>query len=139
MNEQFQKEINGIVDEIRPIVDEFVLDWGNDEVRVVNPQTGGAKGQKLARFDLLPWDVLWEVAEHFGRGALKYEDRNWEKGYMWSLSYAALMRHLIAFWNGEDTDPETGSHHLDAVIFHAMALRRYTVSHPEFDDRPKGF
>lgn len=106
------------------------------ERRVVNEQTGGAKGQKLARFDLLPWDVLWEVAEHYGRGAAKYEERNWEKGYMWSLSYSALMRHLVAFWNGEDIDPETGSHHLDAVIFHAMALRRYTVAFPEFDDRP---
>ena len=103
---------------------------------VENQDTGGKKGQKLARFDLLPADVLWAVAEHYGRGALKYAERNWELGYNWSLSYAALQRHLNAFWNGEDVDPETGSHHLDAVIFHAMALRRFVDAHPELDDRP---
>lgn len=105
------------------------------ETRITSP-TGGSKGQKLARYDLLPWDVLEEVAKHYGRGALKYEERNWERGYDWSLSFAALQRHLSAFWNGEDVDPETGSHHLDAVIFHAMALRRYTMRNHEYDNRP---
>lgn len=42
------------------------------EHRVVNPVTGGAKGQKLARFDLIPPDALWALAEHFGKGATKY-------------------------------------------------------------------
>ena len=73
------------------------------EVRVVS-STGGAKGSKLARFDLIPEDVMWLLAEHYGRGALKYEDRNWERGYDWSLSYAAARRHMALFWNGEDFD-----------------------------------
>ena len=105
------------------------------EHRVVNEATGGAKGSKLARFDLLPPDVLWHVAEHFGRGAQKYADRNWERGYAWSLSFAALQRHLMAFWGGEDIDTENGTHHLDAVIFHAMVLRRFVDQHRDLDDR----
>jgi hypothetical protein len=106
------------------------------EVRVVDPDTGGAKGQKLARFDLLPWDVLRIVAEHYGRGAEKYEDRNWEKGYDWSLSFAALMRHLVSFWQGEDIDAETNSPHLAAVVFHALALLAFSQRGLGKDTRP---
>lgn len=107
------------------------------EVRVTDPDTGGQKGQKLARFDLIPWDVMWEVAEHYGKGAVKYDDRNWERSYPFSLSIAALGRHFAAFCAGEDFDPETRSHHMVAVIFHAAALVRFTREHPEQDDRSK--
>jgi hypothetical protein len=64
-------------------------------------------------------------------------DRNWEQGYSWSLSFAALQRHAWQFWSGEDIDQETGSHHLAAVAFHALALLEYKRTHPEKDDRPK--
>lgn len=105
------------------------------ETRVVDPSTGGAKGSKIARFDLIPADVLYQLAEHYGRGASKYEDRNWERGYPWSLSFAAMQRHAWAFWNGETTDPDSGSHHMLAVMFHAAALVRFTTAFPEKDDR----
>lgn len=109
----------------------------SDEVRVVDPDTGGAKGQKLARFDLIPAGPLTHVAEHYGKGAAKYgEDRNWEKGYAWSLSFGALMRHAWAFWNREDIDPDTQSHHMAAVVFHALALMQFGETHPGKDDRP---
>ena len=113
------------------------MDKADEEVRVVNASTGGEKGQKLARFDLIPVGPLWQVAELYGQGATKYEDRNWEKGYDWSLSYAALMRHATLFWGGEDADPKDGNSHLASVVFHALALMDYTVNHPELDDRPK--
>ena len=92
------------------------------EVRIVDPLSGGEKGQKLQRFSLIPRDFLWSLAEHYGKGALKYDDRNWEKGYRWSLSVDALERHLTRWLAGEDDDPETGSSHLLAVCWHAIAL-----------------
>lgn len=106
-------------------------------------ETGGRKGQKLERFDLLDPDVMQAVARQFGRGAFKYGDRNYQKGYDWSLSYAAAQRHLNAFWGGENWDPDPfwdeynlgRPHHLDAAIFHLMALREFFNKHPEFDDR----
>lgn len=108
-------------------------------------ETGGRKGQKLARYDLIPPDVLEAVARQYGRGASKYDDRNWERGYNWSLSYAAAQRHLNAYWGGENWDPDpywdlvnqSRPHHLDAAIFHLMTLREFFNTHPEFDDRPK--
>ena len=113
----------------------------HEETRVVDPDTGGAKGSKAARFDLLPFDALWAAAEHFGAGGQKYEDRNWEKGYSWSLSFAAMQRHLALWWNGEDEEhlPEADQtvHHLDAVIFHALAMRAFTLRQTGTDDRPE--
>lgn len=108
-----------------------------EENRIVNATTGGAKGAKLARFDLIPPDPLRRVAEHYGVGAAKYDARNWEKGYDWSLSFAAMQRHAWAFWNGEDDDPDTGSPHLAAVVFHALAMLEWGKTHPEMDDRPE--
>lgn len=98
--------------------------------------TGARKEIKLARFDLIPAGPLRQLAEHFGVGAKKYAERNWELGYQWSLSYAALNRHLWAFWGGEDIDPETGSPHMVAVMWHSAVLLEFARTHPEFDDRP---
>lgn len=108
----------------------------SEETRVVNEQTGGAKGSKLARMDLIPWNQIWKVAELYGKGAEKYAERNWERGYDWSLSYAAMMRHAVLFWGGEDYDQETGCHHMTSVIFHALALMEFGETHPELDNRP---
>jgi len=107
------------------------------EVRITS-STGGQKGKKLARYDLIPVQPLWDVAELYGYGASKYQEaRNWERGYDWSLSYAALQRHANLFWSREDNDEETGLPHLAAVAFHALALMEYARTHPEFDNRPE--
>lgn len=95
------------------------------EIRVVDPNSGGEKGSKLARFDLIPPEFEWALAEAYGVGALKYADRNWEKGYKWSLSVAALRRHLNAFMAGEWFDPESHggkTPHIISVAWHAVAL-----------------
>lgn len=98
------------------------LEAARQEVRIVDPNTGGEKGSKLARFSLIPPEAEWALAEHYGKGSKKYADRNWEKGYKWSLSLDALRRHLGQFLQGERYDQETGSHHLIAVAWHAIAL-----------------
>ena len=105
------------------------------ETRVTNEQTGGAKGQKAARYDLIPVEALNEVAKLYGYGATKYEPSNWRRGYDFSLSYAALQRHLNAWWGGEDSDPESGLSHLAAATFHCFALFTLRQEHPELDDR----
>lgn len=108
-----------------------------EEIRTVDPDTGAEKGSKLERFDLIPAGPMRAVARHYGKGAEKYESRNWEKGYAYSLSYAAMQRHLHQYWQGEDIDEETGSPHLAAVVFHALAMMEFSNTHPEKDDRVK--
>ena len=110
-----------------------------EEVRVTST-TGGEKGSKPARYDLLPAVPLEMLARLYGRGAEKYAPHNWSKGYDWSLSFAALQRHAWAFWSGEDTDPEMGLPHMTAVAFHAFALVHFATHdrYAAFDDRYRG-
>jgi len=104
--------------------------------------TGGAKGSKEARYDQIPVGPLNELARHYGKGNAKYPPANgkdnYRNGYAWSLSYAALQRHLNQFWSGEDYDEETGSKHLIAAAWHCFAMALW-MDDPElvekFDDR----
>jgi len=107
------------------------------EVRSVDPDTGGEKGVKLARFDLIPTKALFELAEHYGKGCKKYSENNWRKGLSWSKSYAALQRHITAFWGGEDFDEDTGSKHVIAVAWHCLTLATYMDEQRAKDDRYK--
>lgn len=108
------------------------------ETRITS-ETGGQKGQKLARFDLVDSKFLWELAEVCGKGALKYSDDNWRKGYDWKLSYGALQRHLHQFLQGELRDSELDTHHLANVAWHAMVLYVYSTQaqYKKFDTRVK--
>ena len=106
-----------------------------EEIRVVDPDTGAEKGVKLERHDLIPEGALAEVAKIYGFGAKKYSNHNWRKGYNWGYSYGALRRHLRAFWEGEDDDPESGLPHLAHAAWHCLALLTFMKEHPEKDDR----
>jgi len=81
-------------------------EWKNEN------ESGKKYDQGKTRYDLLPPELLEETAKILTFGADKYGPRNWEKGFDWSRPYAALQRHLWAWWSGEDTDPETGESHL---------------------------
>lgn len=104
----------------------------------VTSETGGQKGRKPERFGLLPIEPLREVARVYGHGAEKYDPDNWRRGYDWSLSYDAAMRHMTAFWNGEEIDEEMGVSHLACAVFHMLALMEFVFNehlYGRFDDR----
>lgn len=105
------------------------------EVRITDPKTGGMKGQKAERFDLIPFDALEEVARVYSVGAEKYEDDNWLKGYRWRLSLGALIRHVARFMLGEDRDPETGCLHLAHAAWHCLAVITFWLRKLGTDDR----
>jgi len=107
----------------------------SEETRITDPNTGGQKGQKLERYDLIPPEPLDRLARHYGIGALKYTDDNWLKGYSWRLSIGAMLRHTFAFLRGESIDGETGSHHLTAAIWHCIALQEFERLGLGTDDR----
>ena len=88
------------------------------------------------RFELLPPKPLAQIAEVYTFGATKYEDRNWEKGIEYSRVYGAVMRHLNAYWAGQDLDEETALPHLAHAAFGLLALLEFAETHPELDDRP---
>lgn len=106
-----------------------------EEVRVTDPSTGGQKGAKPERFSLIPFDALDEILRSYHYGAEKYSPHNWRRGYKWSLSFDALMRHLTAWWEGEDKDPESGHHHLAHAGWHVLALLWFQLNAKGTDDR----
>lgn len=110
-----------------------------------DPTTGAQKDNKIERFDLIPVAPLRMLAKHYGIGSKKYADRNWEKGYNWSWSFAAACRHIWKFWGGEWIDPESkeldpegiGTPHVICAAWHMFAIANFYITHPEKDDRSK--
>ena len=88
------------------------------------------------RFDLLPPDALREVVRVMTMGALKYSDRNWEKGMDWSRCEAALRRHLNEYSLRNDIDDESGMPHLAHVAVNALFLLSFWLRGDGVDDRP---
>lgn len=174
------------------------------EERIVDPVTGGAKGVKPARFDLIPpvefiemcgavtaepapartgavitgmlswWGggeskklrvcgslgmsillrdltgqddntspAAWHLAEVYGYGAKKYEDKdnpvtsdyNWARGYRWGYSYGAAMRHLWLRHGGEIVDAESNHHHMAHFVWHTLTLSYFINNNIGVDDR----
>ncbi len=88
--------------------------------------------------NLLARSFLNGVSKVLGFGARKYGRDNWRKGMEWSRVYAAAMRHLTAWNEGENYDAETGLSHL----YHAACCLMFLVEYQEkgvgTDDRYKG-
>lgn len=89
------------------------------------------------RLELLPPEFLTGVAKVLTFGAQKYSAGNWASGdgFEWSRLYGALLRHITAWANGEDIDPESGLSHL----YHAGCMLAFLAAHMErglgVDDR----
>lgn len=84
---------------------------------------------------LLPpeWERL--LADVLGAGAEKYEPENWRLGMTYSSCYAAARRHMAAWYEGEETDPETGLSHLGHAAWNTLALYSYQTHGVGEDDR----
>lgn len=84
-----------------------------------------------ARIDLIAPEMLFGTAEILDFGANKYGARNWEQGMSWSRPFGALMRHMWAWWRGENFDDETGKSHL----WHAACCLMFLIA---FEQRKVG-
>lgn len=100
-------------------------------------QAGGVKyDMGKFRWSLMPWDALTGLLTVIEYGAGKYPARNWEKGMDWSRPFDALQRHLLAWWGGENTDPDTGYSHLWHAMWNITVLVAYEIRGIGADDRP---
>lgn len=57
------------------------------------------------RMDLLPVRALVEVAKVFEAGAVKYDERNWEKGIPLSRFMDSGLRHALRWLKGDRDEP----------------------------------
>ncbi len=86
--------------------------------------------------DQIPVEVLLEWGEVFSYGEKKYDRANWLKGNDWHQFQGSALRHIYAFWRGEDIDPESGLPHLSHALWNIGALRYYQIHGIGNDDRP---
>jgi hypothetical protein len=87
--------------------------------------------------NLLSREALEQTALVMAFGKQKYDAHNWRKGFQWSRPLSAAMRHIMAFNDGEDKDPESGLSHLAHAACCIMFLLEFEKTHQELDDRFK--
>ena len=94
-----------------------------------NATTGGRKfdGGK-PRYGLLPPLAMKATAEVLTFGAEKYEPDNW-KHVPDSINryFDAAQRHMWAYKEGEQIDPESGKHHLAHALCCLMFLYEHDI------------
>ena len=93
-----------------------------------------------APIHLVPPETILAAAKVFGFGAEKYGEWNWRNDVdntSYGCTYSSLQRHLMAWYSGEDTDPESGLPHLDHALSQLMILKMQTLetTNKEMDNR----
>lgn len=106
-----------------------------DSTKASNPKD--SIGIKKVPLSTVPAPVLMEIGLAMLEGALKYARHNYRiAGVRTSVYYDAVQRHLMAFWEGEDTDPESGLPHIVKAIAGLAVLRDSQMIGNAVDDRP---
>jgi hypothetical protein len=77
------------------------------------------------RWSLVDFKALEPLVKVLQFGANKYDDYNWHKGLPYREVCESMMRHLLAFMQGEDFDPESRQSHLGHIMANAMFLQFY--------------
>lgn len=87
--------------------------------------------------DLSLLSSLWvtAVGAVLSFGKRKYAAHNWRKGFAISRPLAASLRHIFAFLQGEDLDPESGLPHLAHASCSLMFAFELWQTRPDLDDR----
>lgn len=81
--------------------------------------------------------VLAEIGVAMLEGACKYGRHNYRAvGVRASIYYDATMRHLMAWWEGQDIDPGSGLSHITKAITSLVVLRDSMIQGNWEDDRP---
>lgn len=96
-----------------------------------------AIGVRKAPMSTVPPAVLAELGVAMLEGAVKYGKYNYRvAGVRASVYYDALMRHLFAWWEGEDIDAESGLSHITKALACLTVLRDAQMQQMVTDDRP---
>jgi hypothetical protein len=96
-----------------------------------------AVGVRKPALSVLPFTVIAECGVALTEGARKYGRHNYrEMGVRASTYFDATQRHLMAWWEGEDIDPDSGLSHVTKAITSLMVLRDAEIQRMCTDDRP---
>ena len=94
-------------------------------------------GIRKVPFHVIPSGVIGELGLALLEGARKYGRHNWRTiGVVTSVYYDAAIRHLTAFWEGEDIDPDSGLPHIVKAMACLTVLRDAQIASMCEDNRP---
>jgi hypothetical protein len=96
-----------------------------------------AVGTRKVPFGTVPAPFIGELALAMLEGARKYGRHNYRViGVRASVYYEAALRHIMAWWEGEDIDPDSGLSHVIKAAACLAILRDSMRQQNWTDDRP---
>ena len=105
------------------------------ESKDTNPKD--SVGIKKVPFSTVSAPVIAEVGLAMMEGARKYRRHNYRvAGVRASVYYDAMLRHITAWWEGEDIDPDSGLSHVTKAMACLCVLRDSMIVGNWNDDRP---
>lgn len=93
------------------------------------------KGKPELSYILTFPEALKGFAQVCQYGGQKYDRGNYLKGAPLSQYMDCALRHLVAWNNGEEKDPESECDHLAHFVWNALCLYEMAKTQPERDDR----
>ena len=108
----------------------------NPAAKPSNPKD--ALGILKIPYSTISQPVIAEVGVAMLEGALKYGRHNYRAiGVRASVYFDAVVaRHLAAWWEGEDIDPDSDLHHITKAIAGLCVIRDAMIQGKFIDDRP---
>lgn len=105
--------ITGAINHVPEWLAQTVADENEQQLTLPGVKDDNAK----PRWSLLPWGPMTHVISVLEFGARKYSADNWQRVPEARQRYFdASMRHVLAWWQGERIDPESGKHHLAHAV-----------------------
>lgn len=83
------------------------------------------------RMDLLPWSAIIELSKHCENGALKYGERNIDRGCPINSLLDSAFRHLAKYMEGHTDEP-----HLVAALWNIAWAVQFENTKPEMQNIP---
>lgn len=96
---------------------------------------GERKNEGKLRWSLVPQSSLIPMVRVLEFGADKYAPNNWKKGLPVLEICESLKRHLDAFMEGEDIDPESGLSHIGHIQCNALFVSWMMEHRADLDNR----
>lgn len=99
--------------------------------------TGDRYNEGKPKWSLVSWKALIPMVQVLEFGAKKYSSWNWTKGLKYTEVCESLLRHVHAFLEGEDNDPESKLSHVGHILCNGMFLSYMFLFRKDMDDRHK--
>lgn len=100
-------------------------------------ETGSRYNEGKLKWSYVSFKALEPMVRVLMFGAEKYAPFNWTKGLKYTEICESLLRHIHAFLDGEDNDPESKLEHVGHILCNSMFLSYMFLFRRDMDDRHK--